>query len=33
MRSHSYGNRGTDYIDIYGPARADPALPIKGTVG
>jgi aryl-alcohol dehydrogenase-like predicted oxidoreductase len=31
--AHSLNRLGTDYIDIYRPARLDPAVPIEDTVG
>ena len=31
--AHSLNRLGTDYIDIYRPARLDPAVPIEETVG
>lgn len=31
--AYSLTRLGTDYIDIYRPARLDPAVPIEETVG
>ena len=31
--AYSLQRLGTDYIDVYGPARLDPAVPIEDTVG
>jgi aryl-alcohol dehydrogenase-like predicted oxidoreductase len=31
--TYSLGRLGTDYVDIYRPARVDPAVPIEDTIG